>query len=50
MSYFQRVVKKYNGVSLIIRILAGLVIGAVLALVAPGAKWIGDWATCLSMR
>ena len=27
MSYFQRVVKKYNGVSLIIRILAGLVIG-----------------------
>lgn len=42
MSYFQRVVKKYNGVSLIIRILAGLVIGAVLALVAPGAKWIGE--------
>ena len=42
VSYFQRVVKKYNGVSLIIRILAGLVIGAVLALVAPGAKWIGE--------
>ena len=42
MSHFQKVVKKYNGVSLIIRILAGLVIGAVLALTVPGAKWIGE--------
>lgn len=42
MSHFQKVAKKYNDVSLIIRILVGLVIGAVLALAVPGAKWIGE--------
>ena len=41
MSNFQKVVKKYNGVSLIVRILAGLVIGTVLALMVPQATWIG---------
>lgn len=41
MKHFQKVVKKYNGISLIIRILAGLLIGTVLALVAPGATWVG---------
>ena len=41
MSKFQKIVKKYNGVSLIVRILAGLVIGTVLALTVPQAAWIG---------
>ena len=41
MSKFQKIVKKYNGVSLIVRILTGLVIGTVLALTVPQAAWIG---------
>lgn len=41
MKYVQKAVTKYNGVSLIIRILAGLVIGTILALTVPGATWIG---------
>ena len=41
MSKFQKIVKKYNGVSLIVRILVGLVIGTVLALTVPQAAWIG---------
>ncbi len=35
----------YNGVSLIVRILIGLVIGAVLALVVPGAGWVAELGT-----
>lgn len=31
---------KYNSVSLILRIALGLVLGAVLALVCPGASWL----------
>ena len=34
-------VKKWNSLSLIIRILIGLVIGAVLGLTLPGLSWIG---------
>ena len=41
MKYVQKAVTRYNGVSLIIRILMGLVIGTVLALTVPGATWIG---------
>ena len=33
---------KYNSVSLILRIALGLVLGAVLALVCPGASWLGE--------
>ena len=36
------IVKKYNEVSLILRIVVGLVIGAVLALAVPGAGWVGE--------
>ncbi len=42
MAHFQKVVKKYNGVSLIVRILAGLIIGTVLALTVPGASWVAE--------
>ena len=36
---------KYNSISLIVRILCGLVIGAVLALVVPGAGWVAELGT-----
>ena len=42
MKAFHAVAKKYNGISLIVRILIGLILGAVLALVAPGAMWITE--------
>ena len=35
------IIKKWNSMSLIARILIGLIIGAVLGFVAPGLKWIG---------
>ena len=35
----------YNGVSLIVRILICLVIGAVLALAVPGASWVAELGT-----
>lgn len=34
--------KRYNDISLIIRILTGLMIGTLLALVAPGAGWVAE--------
>ena len=34
-------IKKWNSLSLIVRILAGLILGAVLGLVCPGFSWIG---------
>ena len=40
MQAFKSIVKRYNDTSLIIRILVGLLIGTVLALVAPGAGWV----------
>ena len=40
MQAFKSIVKRYNDTSLIIRILVGLLIGTVLALVAPGADWV----------
>ena len=47
MKTLNKAVARYNGISLIVRILVGLIIGAVLALVAPGAQagWV-NWATC----
>lgn len=38
---FSALVKKWAGVSLVLRIFIGLVIGAVLALLVPGWTWIG---------
>ena len=35
------IIKKWNSLSLIVRILIGLVIGAVLGFAAPGLTWIG---------
>ena len=46
MKTLNKAVARYNGISLIIRILIGLIIGAVLALVAPGAGWEVNWAAC----
>ena len=37
MKTLKAAVAKYNGISLILRILVGLAVGVVLALVAPGA-------------
>lgn len=42
MTVFQKIVKRYNDISLIIRILTGLIIGTVLALVTPGAGWVAE--------
>ena len=46
MNPFMKTLKKiaaaYNGVSLILRIAIGLVVGAVLALVCPGATWLQE--------
>ena len=42
MKGFKAAVAKYNSISLILRILAGLIIGAVLALAVPGAAWVGE--------
>ena len=39
------VVDKYNGVSLIIRIIVGLIAGTALALVVPHMAWIGEFGT-----
>lgn len=41
------VADKYNGVSLIIRIIVGLIAGTVLALVVPHMTWIGEFGTLL---
>ncbi len=36
---------RYNGISLIVRILIGLIIGVVLALLVPGAGWVAELGT-----
>lgn len=41
MQFLKSVAKAYNNVSLIIRILCGLILGVILALTVPGAQWIG---------
>ena len=35
----------YNGASLIVRIIVGLIIGTVLALTMPHVTWIGEFGT-----
>ena len=42
MKTLNKAVARYNGISLIVRILIGLIVGAVLALAAPGAGWVGE--------
>ena len=37
------VIRKWNSLSLIVRILIGLVIGAALGFILPGATWIGEF-------
>ena len=39
------VVEKYNSVSLILRIALGLVVGAALAVLFPGAAWVGEFGS-----
>ncbi len=39
-STLNRIVSRYNSVSLIMRIVIGLVIGLILGLICPGAQWI----------
>lgn len=41
MHFLKSAAKAYNSVSLIIRILCGLIVGVILALTVPGAQWIG---------
>ena len=50
MKTLNKAVARYNGISLIIRILIGLFICAVLALVAPGAGWVGELGSLLWHR
>ena len=43
MKTLKAAVAKYNSISLILRILVGLAVGVVLALVAPGAGWVAEF-------
>ena len=42
-NFLKTVAKKYNSMSLILRIAIGLVIGAILGLVFPHASWIAEF-------
>ena len=39
-STLNKLVSRYNSVSLIVRIVIGMIIGLILALICPGAQWI----------
>lgn len=41
--FFKNAVKRYNKTSLILRILIGMVIGILLAMLVPGWTWIGEF-------
>lgn len=43
--FFRRAVQRYNSTSLILRILCGLIIGVILALLVPGWTWIGEFGS-----
>ena len=43
MKTLKAIVAKYNAASLILRILVGLLVGVVLALVVPGAGWVEEF-------
>ena len=45
MKTLKAAVAKYNSISLILRILVGLAVGVVLALVAPGAGWVAEFGS-----
>ena len=42
MKTLKKIAAAYNGVSLILRIAIGLVVGVILALVCPGATWLKE--------
>ena len=46
MKTLKAIVAKYNATSLILRILVGLIVGAVLAVLVPGAGGWKNSATC----
>lgn len=41
MSVLKKIVATYNHISLVLRILIGLILGAILGLLIPGQEWIG---------
>ena len=43
LKILKAIAAKYNSISLILRIATGLVLGAVLALIVPGAGWIAEF-------
>ena len=43
MKTLKAIVAKYNATSLILRILVGLIVGAVLAVLVPGAGWLEEF-------
>ena len=45
MKTLKALVAKYNAASLILRILVGLLVGVVLALVVPGAGWVEEFGS-----
>ena len=40
LTFLKGAVRKYNDASLILRILIGIIIGAILAFIAPGWTWL----------
>lgn len=42
-TFFKKIVKGYNSVSLIVRILIGMIFGALLAWLLPGWQWISEF-------
>ena len=45
MKTLKAVAARYNATSLILRIVIGLVVGAVLALAVPGAGWVEEFGS-----
>ena len=41
----RKAINKYNGTGLILRIILGLIIGTVIALIWPSASWVGEFGT-----
>ena len=42
---FRDIAARYNGIALILRIVIGMIVGTVLALIVPNATWIGEFGT-----
>ena len=45
MKTLKAIVANYNATSLILRILVGLIVGAVLAVLVPGAGWLEEFGS-----